>query len=95
MAEEFVVPKGLKLELEPTLGNYDQEFVGMWFSKLKRYFPTLMRDIVANCDKNIVKTKDNIEYAETHLKNITEREEYQSIEKIIKNNEANTKRLLQ
>ena len=54
-----------------------------------------MRDIVANCDKNIVKTKDNIEYAETHLKNITEREEYQSIEKIIKNNEANTKRLLQ
>ena len=95
MAEEFVVPKGLKLELEPTLDNYDQEFVGMWFSKLKRCFPTLMRDIVANCDKNIVKTKDNIEYAETHLKNITEREEYQSIEKIIKNNEANTKRLLQ
>ena len=95
MAAELVVPKGLKLELEPTLGNYDQEFVGVWFSKLKRCFLTLMRDIVAHCDKNIVKTKDYIEYAETHLKNITEREEYQSIEKIIKNNEANSKRLLQ
>ena len=54
-----------------------------------------MKDIVAHCDKTIVKTEDNIKDTETHLKNITEREEYQSIEKTIKNNEANTKHLLQ
>ena len=54
-----------------------------------------MKDIVAHCDKTIVKTEDNIKDTETHLKNITEREEYQSIEKTIKNNEANTKQLLQ
>ena len=54
-----------------------------------------MKDIVAHCDKTIVKTEDNIKDTEKHLKNIAEREEYQSIEKIHKNNEANTKRLLQ
>ena len=54
-----------------------------------------MKDIVAHCDKTIIKTGDSFEDTETHLKNITEREEYHSIEKTIKNNEANTKRLLQ
>ena len=54
-----------------------------------------MKDIVAHCDKTIVKTEDNIKGTKTHLNNITEREEYQSIGKTIKNNEANTKCLLQ
>ena len=94
IAEELV-PKGLKLELEPTIGNYDQEFVDTWYSKLKTFSLTLTKDIVAPCDKTIVKTEDKIEDTETHLKNITEREEFQSNEKSIKNNEANTKRLLQ
>ena len=54
-----------------------------------------MKDIVAHCDKIIVKTEDSIQDTETHLKNITEGEEHQSIEKTIKNNEANTKQFLQ
>ena len=54
-----------------------------------------MKDIVAHCDKTIVKTEDNIKDTETQLKNITGKEEYQDIEKTIKNNEANIKRLLQ
>ena len=54
-----------------------------------------MKDIVAHSNKTIVRTEDNIKDTETQLKNITEREEYQSIEKTIKNSEANTKHLLQ
>ena len=54
-----------------------------------------MKDIVVHCDKTIFKTEDNIKDTETHFKNIAEREKYQSIEKTIKNNEANTKQLLQ
>ena len=54
-----------------------------------------MKDIVAHCDKTIGKTEDKIKDTETQLKNITEKEEYQDIEKTIKNNEANIKRLLQ
>ena len=54
-----------------------------------------MEGIVAHCDKTIVKREDNIKDTETHLKNITETEDYQNIKKTIKNNEANTKPLLQ
>ena len=39
--------------------------------------------------------QDSIKDTETNLKNITEREDYQNNEKSIKNNQANTKRLLQ
>ena len=82
------VPKGLKLELEPTIGKYDQEFADTWH-------PKLLKDILAHGDKTIVKTEDNIKDTETHLRNVTKREEHQSIEKAIKNNEANTKHFLQ
>ena len=47
-----------------------------------------MKDIVAHCNKSTVKTEEKIKDTETHLINITEREEYQSTEKTIKNNEA-------
>ena len=53
-----------------------------------------MKNIVAH-NRTEHKTEHNIKDTKTHLKNITEREEYQSTEKTTKNNEANTKRLLQ
>ena len=54
-----------------------------------------MKDIVAHCNKSIVKTEDNIKDTKRYLKDITESEEYQRLQKTIKNNEANTKHLLQ
>ena len=53
--------------MKPTIGNYNQEFVDMWYSKLKTSL-TLMKDIAAHCDKTIVKTEDSIKDTETHLK---------------------------
>ena len=82
------------IEWEPAIDNYDQEFVDTWYSKLKLFSLTLMKDIVAHCDKTIFKIDDHIKDTETHVKNITELEEYQWIEKTIRNTEANTKRLL-
>ena len=34
---EKLVPMGLKLKLEPTIGNHDQEFLVNWFSKLNEF----------------------------------------------------------
>ena len=42
---EKLIPKGLKLELEPTIGNFDQEFVDEWYSTLKGFSLILMKDI--------------------------------------------------
>ena len=32
---EKLIPKDLKLQLEPTIGNFDQEFVDEWYSNWK------------------------------------------------------------
>ena len=54
---EGLVPKGLELMLEPTIGNHDQNFLDNWYSKLKQFSLTLMHDIVKFCDKTISDTK--------------------------------------
>lgn len=51
------IPKGLKLELEPTLRNFDQEFINSWFSKLKDFSFDTMKDIIKFCDMTIAETK--------------------------------------
>ena len=35
--QEKLVPKALELSLEPTIGNYDQEFIDNWYSDLKDF----------------------------------------------------------
>ena len=91
---EKLVPTGLKLELEPTIGNHDQEFLDTWFSKLNEFSLTLMSQIVSFCDKTIEKTNIDIRSTESTLKAATEQEEFQRLEKVIRNNEESTKRLL-
>ena len=91
---EKLVPKGLRLELEPTIGNYDQEFVDTWYAKLKSFSLTLMKDMASYCDKTIEQTKKNIKEIDTDLKSVIAKEEYFQIEETIKTNEAKIKRLL-
>ena len=51
-----LVPKGLVLILEPTIGNYDQAFIDNWYSHLKGFSFVLMEQIVLFCDKAIQET---------------------------------------
>ena len=73
---EKLVRKGLKLELEPTIGNPDQEFLNNWFSKLNEFSLRLMKDIVTFCDKTIGKTNEDIKNTECTLKSATEKQEF-------------------
>ena len=81
---EKLIPKGLKLELEPTIGNFDQEFVEEWYSKLKGFSLILMKDITTYCEKTTKSTNDIIKNTETTLKNLTENEEFLNIDEILK-----------
>ena len=49
--QENLVPKRVEITLEPTIGNFDQEFVNNWYTNLKQFFIVLIKQIVANCDK--------------------------------------------
>ena len=51
---EELIPKVLKLEFEPTIGNFDQEFIDKWYSKLKGFVLILIiKDIKTYCEKTI------------------------------------------
>ena len=39
--------------LEPTIGNHDQNFLDNWYSKLKPFSLSLMKDVVQFCGKTI------------------------------------------
>ena len=86
---EKLVPKDLRLELGPTTENYDQGFVVTWYAKLKSFSLVLLEDI-AQCDKTIAQTKQNIRETETNLNNVTAREKYIQIQGTTKTNEAKT-----
>ena len=65
--KDHLIPKGLKLELEPAIGNFDQAFIDNWFSKLKDHLIDLMKHI-KSCDKAIAETKPAIQNIEAKLK---------------------------
>ena len=46
-----LIHKGLKLELQPTIGYHDQEYLDTWYSNLQEFCLTLMKGIVKFCDK--------------------------------------------
>ena len=48
--QENPVLKGLEITLEPTIGNFDQEFIDNWYTNLKQFSIVLMKQIVAYCD---------------------------------------------
>ena len=79
--ESKLIPKGLKLELEATIGNHDQEFLDTWYSNLQEFSLTLMKGIRKSCDKTIA----HINSTENALKQNMEKEEFREILKTLKN----------
>ena len=71
----------MKLELEPTIGNHDQEFLDTWYSNLQEFSLSLMKRIVKLCDKTISETAEHINSTENALKQNMEKEEFQKIKK--------------
>ena len=67
VAEELV-PKGLEVTLESTIGNLDQEYLDNLYSKQKQFSLSLMKYVVQFCYKTIKKTAQDIKKTESSLK---------------------------
>ena len=93
--QENLLPKRLEITLEPTIRNFDQEFVDNWYTNLKHFSFVLMKQIVAYCDKREQKTQTNINESETILMQQLKKENYTEIKTAITSNETATKKLLQ
>ena len=81
--------------LGPTIGNHDQNFLDNWYSKLKQFVLSLMKDIIQFYDKTMDATTTEISTIETSLKSNTNQEQFKMIQSEIKNNEAAARKILQ
>ena len=46
-----MIPKGLCIDLEPSIGNDDEDFCAAWFAKIKDFSLSLMTDVIKYCEK--------------------------------------------
>ena len=91
--ESKLIPKDLKLELEPTIGNHDKNFLDMWYSNLQEFYVILMKGIVKFWDKTTSETAKHINSTEKALKQSMGKEEFQKIKETISRNGEATKRV--
>ena len=92
---EKLIPKGLQLMLEPTIGNHNQEFLDNWYSKLKEFSLSLMEGIVQFCDKTINIKTEKIITTESSLKaSTTNNNRFQEVKAEIMKNEESSKKML-
>ena len=82
-----IVPNGLRLDLEPTIGNHDEEFLQNWYSKLEEYSKNFMQDVLSFCVKTNAETDANIKAVNTELQTAVEKAQYDNVRAtIIQNN---------
>ena len=86
---EKVVPKGLCIQLEPTIGNFDQNFVNNWYQKLNKFSIELMNDIVNFCKETNTSIDTQIKAKESQIKEKSTDGSYAEIKKAIDTNQEN------
>lgn len=75
-------PKSLKPELEPNIGNQNQEFFDNFYTKVKDILLILMKYIVKYCDDTIKETGALINSTDASLKQYMDKEEPRNIEEV-------------
>ena len=89
-----IIPNGLRLDLEPTIGNHDEEFLHNWYSKLEEYSKNFMRDVLAFCAKTNDETETSIASVNTELQATIEKEQYDNVQAtVIQNNSLRSNEL--
>ena len=86
---------GLNLQLEPTIGNHDQEFFDNWYQKLNKFSFELMGDIVKFCETTKTNVSEQIKQVDETLKSKTTQPKYNEITKALDENQEARKKNLQ
>ena len=92
--QEKLVPKGLELNLEPTIGIYDKEFIDNSYFILKDFSLIVIKQIVTYCKKTKEKTQTSITEIEATLKQQLKKDDYAEILNITEVNETVKKQIL-
>ena len=84
--EGNVIPKGLRLDLEPSIGNHDEEFLNKWYGKLEEFSKSFMNDVISFCDKTLTETEAKITDTDKQLLSNIQNNEYVAIKDTINTN---------
>ena len=66
--QDKLIPEGLRLQMEPTIGNYDYEFLHNWHVKLEKFSLELMTDVADFCNKTLANTRKVLKKLKWNLK---------------------------
>ena len=84
--EGNIIPKGLRLDLEPSIGNHDEEFLNKWYGKLEESSKSFMNDVISFCDKTLTETEAKITDTDKQLLSNIQNNEYVAIKDTINTN---------
>ena len=77
--KEKIIPDGLKVYLEPSIGNHSEQFLNNWHERLQSFSLTLMSDVLTFCEKTIETVSIEIKQTQKELNNKLENEEREEI----------------
>ena len=63
-----IIPVGLQINLTPTIGKYNDEFVEKWHKRLEEFSLTIIQDIVDFCETTLGETKEAVETAKENIR---------------------------
>ena len=77
--KDKVIPEGLRIHVEPSIRNHDDEFLAMCYCKIEGYSLDLMQEITNFCEKMLAKTAIEIKEKDQQLKAMTTKAEYEEM----------------
>ena len=89
-----VIPKGLRIDMLPTIGNNDDAFCAKWFDTLQGFSTTLMNQIIEYSEKIESDTAKKIEEETKALKSILNEEGFEEMTTTMDNLSINRKKRL-
>ena len=89
-----IVPVGLQINLTPTIGNGDDDFVEKWHKRLEEFSLTIMGDIVEFCNKTLEATRAGVEEAKSKVEATATQEEQSMVMDSIKEDQRKRKETL-
>ena len=77
--EAKIIPKGLRIDLEPSIGNQDEAFCAAWFAKLEEFSFSLMDDVIKYCETIETETEDKIRLNKEALETMMDPDDHKEL----------------
>ena len=89
------IPKGLVINLEPSIGNNDEEFLAKWYQRLEEFSMIMMKDVIDYSERIKAETKEKVTTEQESLRTSMKPEDFKEVSHIMDQNSAERKRALQ